>query len=158
MIEGVSLRPSKKLIDRFTAAGGTACGVLLVVSNEEVHKNMLLKRGFMTGNKGAEEKKLKSFDRVRLIQDEMTRSAKESGWVMIEQRVDPDPLDVVADELFKASACRMKDALIDELEEDCVLNFKSAAASKPAINDLVRAEKEHLEVVEAEELKEQLEI
>ena len=77
---------------------------------------------------------------------------------MIEQRVDPDPLDVVADELFKASACRMKDALIDELEEDCVLNFKSAAESKPAINDLVRAEKEHLEVVEAEELKEQLEI
>ena len=154
VIEGVSLLPSKKLIDRFNAAGGLACGVLLVVSDEEVLKNLLLKRGFKTGNKGAEENNLESFDRVRLIQDEMKKLAKESGWGIIEQRVDPDPLDVVANELFKASACRMKDALIDELEEDCVLNFKSTD-SKPAINDLVRAEKENLEVAEAEELKEQ---
>ena len=121
-------------------------------------KNLLLKWGFKTGNKGAEENNLESFDRVRLIQDEMKKLAKESGWAIIEQRVDPDPLDVVANELFKASACRMKDALIDELEEDCVLNFKSSPVSKPAISDLVRAEKENLEVAEAEELKEQLEI
>jgi len=141
VLEGVSIYPSRKWIDKFTAAGGTACGVLLVVSKEETHKNMLLKRGFMTGNTGAEKKKLKSFDRVRLIQDEMIRSAKESGWVLIEQRVDPDPLDVVADELYKASACMMKDAMIDELEEDCVLS----SPNKMPINDLVRVEKEHLE-------------
>jgi len=74
---------------------GTACGVLLVVSNEETHKQLLLKRGFITGNKAAEEKKMKSYDRVRLIQDAMITSAKDSGWTLIEQRVDPDPLDVV---------------------------------------------------------------
>lgn len=155
VLEGVNLEPSRKYIDKFTAAGGSACGVLLVVSKEEVHKNLLLKRGFMTGNTGAEEKKLKSFDRVRLIQDEMIRFAKESGWVLIEQRVDPDPLDVVADELYKASACMMKDALIDELEEDCELPRKGPA--RP-INELVRAEKEHLEAAAKEDSKEEIEI
>jgi len=150
VLEGVSIQPSRKWIDKFTAAGGTACGVLLVVSNEATHKNMLLKRGFMTGNKGAEEKKLNSFDRVRLIQDEMIRSAKENDWVLIEQRVDPDPLDVVADALHKASTRMMKDALIDELEEDCMLNV----GSKTAINNLVRAEKEHLQAASEETDKE----
>lgn len=155
VLEGVSIQPSRKWIDKFTAAGGSACGVLLVVSNEETHKKFLLKRGFETGNEGAEEKKLKSYDRVRLIQDEMIRSAKESGWVLIEQRVDPDPLDVVADALYKASACIMKDALIDELEEDCMVPTNG---SNPAINDLVRAEKKHLDAAEAEESKEEIEI
>ena len=154
VLEGVSIQPSRKLIDKFTEAGGTACGVLLVVSKEETHKNLLLKRGFMTGNTGAEQKKLKSFDRVRLIQDEMIRSAKESGWILIEQRVDPDPLDVVSDALYQASACLMKDALIDELEEDCVIN----SGNKMAINDLVRAEKEHSAQLQAEESKEEVEI
>ena len=121
VLEGVSIQPSRKWIDKFTAAGGTACGVLLVVSNEATHKNMLLKRGFMTGNKGAEEKKLNSFDRVRLIQDEMIRSTKESDWLLIEQQVDPNHLDVVADELHM-----MEDGLRDELEEDCVINSKTS--------------------------------
>ena len=126
-----------------------------MVSNEETLKNQLLKRGFMTGNTGAEQKKLKSFDRVRLIQESMIQSAKESGWVMIEHCVDPDPLDVVADELYKASACAMKDQLSDELEEDCVLP-KSGGGS--AINQLVRAEKKHLEDAEAQASEEEVEI
>ena len=50
-----------------------------MVSNEETHKNLLLKRGFMTGNSKNEQKKLKSLDRVRAIQDEMIKNAKESG-------------------------------------------------------------------------------
>lgn len=158
VLEGVSIQPSKKWIEKFTDAGGTACGVLLVVSKEETHKKMLLKRGFITGNKGAEEKKLESFDRVRLIQDEMIRAAKESGWVMIEQRVDPDPLDVVADELYKVSSCMMKDALIDELEEDCVINGAINGGSNSGINDLVRAEKKYLEEAEAEHSKAEIEI
>jgi len=151
VLEGVSIQPSRKLIDKFIAAGGTACGVLLMVSDEQTHKNMMLKRGFETGNKGAEEKKVKSYDRVRLIQDEMIRSAKESGWVLIEQRIDPDPLDVVADELYKASTCTMKNELIDEFEEDCM------PPTMPATNNLFRAEKKHLEAA-AEESKGEIEI
>jgi len=154
VLEGVSIYPSRKWIDKFTAAGGTACGVLLVVSKEETHKNLLLKRGFMTGNTGAEEKKLKSFDRVRLIQDEMIRSAKESDWVIIEQRTDPDPLDVVSDALFQSASCMMKDHLLDKLEDDCVLNNN---AKKTSINDLVKAEKAMAAAV-AEESKEEIEI
>lgn len=154
VLEGVSIYPSRKWIDKFMAAGGTACGVLLVVSSEETHKNLLLKRGFTTGNTRAEEKKLKSLDRVRLIQDEMIRSAKECGWVIIEQRVDPDPLDVVADALFGSASCMMKDQLLDKLEENCVLNKN---ASKTPINDLVKAEKEAMAAVVAEEAKEVIE-
>lgn len=153
VLEGVSIYPSRKWIDKFTAAGGTACGVLLVVSKEETHKNLLLKRGFMTGNTGAEEKKLKSFDRVRLIQDEMIRSAKESDWVIIEQRTDPDPLDVVSDALFGSASCMTKDQLLDKLEEDCVLNNN---AKKTPINDLIKAEKAMAAV--AEQSKDEIEI
>jgi 2-phosphoglycerate kinase len=155
VLEGVSIYPSRKWVDKFTEAGGTACGVLLVVSKEETHKNLLLKRGFMTGNTGAEQKKLKSFDRVRLIQDEMISAAKDSGWVIIEQRVDPDPLDVVADALFQNASCMMKDQMLDELEEDCVLNNTNG---KTAINDLVKAEKAALAAAVADEAKEEIEI
>jgi len=137
VLEGVSIRPNRKLIDKFRAAGGTACGVLLMVSKEETHKNFLLKRGFITGNSENEEKKLKSFDRVRLIQDEMIRSATEAGWVLIEQRVDADPLDVVANELFKTSSCLIKNDLIEELEEDCSLHNINESAERISINDLL---------------------
>ena len=136
VLEGVSIRPSRKWIDKFTAAGGTACGVLLTVTKEETHKNLLLKRGFMTGNTGAEEKKLKSFDRVRLIQDEMIRSAKESGWVLIEQRVDPDPLDVVADELNRVASCKLAQEMMNDFE-DC--EIPNGVSGFPDAKELVRA-------------------
>ncbi|KAL7468076.1 hypothetical protein ACHAXS_008303, partial [Conticribra weissflogii] len=150
VLEGVSIRPSRKWIDKFRDAGGTACGVLLVVSNEETHKNLLLKRGFMTGKAGNEEKKLRSFDRVRKIQDEMIRSAKESGWVLIEQRVDPDPLDVVADELYKSSICMMQNEIIEEIEEDCIV----PKGKNINIREFVRADKVGFE----EESKKEIEI
>jgi 2-phosphoglycerate kinase len=68
----------------------------LTVSKEEVHKSLLLKRGFITGQISNEVKKLQSFDRVRLIQDEMVKLAKESEWILIDQKIQLDPLDVVA--------------------------------------------------------------
>ena len=88
--------------------------------------------------------------------------AKESGWVLIEQRVEPDPLDVVNDELFKNQSCQRKAELIDELEEDCLVpkvrgnkvsitelvraeKEGTIGKTNTAINDLVRAEKEHME-------------
>jgi hypothetical protein len=88
----------------------------------------------MTGNKAAEEKKLKSFDRVRLIQDEMIRSARENGWLLIEQRVDPDPLDVVADELSRVATC-MGEIEMDDFD-DCEVPVSSVKDAK----ELVRAE------------------
>ena len=97
VLEGVSIKPSAELIEKWEDAGGVAVGCLLTVPNEEVHKSLLLKRGYITGKGSPESKKLKSFDRLRLIQDEMIRLAKISNWLQIEQKVEPDPLEMVAD-------------------------------------------------------------
>ena len=75
--------------------------------------------------------------------------------VVVEQRTDPDPLDVVSDALFGSASCEVKDQLIEKLDEDCVLNNN---ASKTAINDLVKAEKKAMAAVVAEEAKEEVEI
>ena len=75
--------------------------------------------------------------------------------VVVEQRTDPDPLDVVSDALFGSASCEVKDQLIERLDEDCVLNNN---ASKTAINDLVRAEKKAMAAAVAEEEKEEVEI
>jgi 2-phosphoglycerate kinase len=89
------------------------------VSKEEVHKSLLLKRGFSTGQIGNEEKKLQSFDRVRLIQDEMVKLAKESEWTLIDQKIELDPLDVVALKLDESEGeCDTNGATLhDEVDE-----------------------------------------
>ena len=137
VLEGVSIKPSRQLLDKFRASGGVACGVLLMVSDEERHKQLLRKRGFMTGKKQAEDEKLQSFERIRLIQAEMIRYAKENDWILIEQRVDPDPLDVVSNIL-------MKDYLIDELDEDCLLPM--TFGSNPKHIDIFSTTSHHVEV------------
>ena len=73
--------------------------------------------------------------------------------------MDPNPLDVVAEELYRASACtmKMKDALIEELEEDCVLN-NNGGSPRNSINDLYRAEKEHLAMAAEEGSKDEIKI
>ena len=101
VLEGVSIKPSNKWIKKWEDAGGVAIGCMLTVPDEDVHKSLLLKRGFITGKGNPEAKKLKSFDRVRLIQAEMVRLAVESNWLLIEQKVEPDPLDMVAGRLKK---------------------------------------------------------
>jgi 2-phosphoglycerate kinase len=95
VVEGVHVVPHNDLIQKWEQAGGVAVGVLLQIRNEEKHKRQLLKRGVMTGAIEAEEEKISSFDRIRAIQDEMMRLAKENHWIQIEQRTAPDPLDLV---------------------------------------------------------------
>jgi len=100
VLEGVSIAPSKKWIDAWEEAGGVATGCLLTVSNPETHKFLLQKRGFLAGTtseqNAKDQKKIQSFDRIRAIQDEMVRLANESGWTLIEQKVQPDPLEIIA--------------------------------------------------------------
>jgi predicted kinase len=95
VVEGVHVVPHNELIKKWEQEGGVAVGVLLQIRNEEKHKRQLLKRGVMTGVIEAEEEKIASFDRIRAIQDEMMRLAKENNWIQIEQRIAPDPLDLV---------------------------------------------------------------
>lgn len=105
VVEGVHVVPSRHFIDKWTAGGGVAMGCILQIRDEEKHKAQLRRRGFITGVAEAEEKKIKSFDRIRLIQEEMMLLAKESGWVQIEQRTAPDPLDLIAQELVEDEDC-----------------------------------------------------
>ena len=105
VLEGVSLVPSTKWIEKWENSGGLACGVLLTVTKEEVHRNLLRKRGFITGNQDNEQKKLDGFNRVRLIQDEMIQRAQKSGWVLIEQKIEPDPLEIIENEFLGKEGC-----------------------------------------------------
>ena len=118
VLEGVSIAPSDTLIKRWEAGGGVACGCLLTVQNEETHKLLLTRRGFISGDgqKEKDSKKLDNYNRVRLIQDEMIRLAQEAKWLLIEQKIEPDPLEIVAKKLFN--------------EEDCEIGFLKS--SKPS--------------------------
>lgn len=99
VVEGVHVVPNNVLIDKWENAGGVAVGVLLQIKDEDKHKRQIRKRGVMTGAIEAEEKKIASFHRIRAIQDEMMRLAKENKWIQIEQRTQPDPLDLIGSAL-----------------------------------------------------------
>lgn len=120
VLEGVNIAPTKTLIQMWEDAGGVATGCLLTVSDSDTHKSLLQKRGFLAGKESEQnikdQNKIKSFDRIRKIQDEMIRLAHDSGWIMIEQKVEPDPLEIVATKLTE-----------DECEVP--LSFQTAAAA-----------------------------
>lgn len=103
VLEGVNITPNKKWIQMWEDAGGVATGCLLTVTDGDTHKSLLQKRGFLAGQQSEQntkdQNKIKSFDRIRLIQDEMIHLASESGWIMIEQKVEPDPLEIIASKL-----------------------------------------------------------
>eukprot|EP00586_Coscinodiscus_wailesii_P012551 CAMPEP_0172510834 /NCGR_PEP_ID=MMETSP1066-20121228/231783_1 /TAXON_ID=671091 /ORGANISM="Coscinodiscus wailesii, Strain CCMP2513" /LENGTH=279 /DNA_ID=CAMNT_0013289983 /DNA_START=64 /DNA_END=903 /DNA_ORIENTATION=+ len=121
VVEGVHVVPDKTLIDKWEEAGGVAIGCILQIKSEDKHKLQLRRRGVMTGAMEAEETKIMSFDRIRAIQDEMMRLAKESRWLQIEQRTAPDPLDLVAEQLMEDADCELPaefefEQQVDEME------------------------------------------
>jgi 2-phosphoglycerate kinase len=97
-VEGVHVVPGSDLIRKWEASGGVAVGCLLTITDPESHKALLYKRGEIT--KKGEKKKIEAFDRVRAIQEEMIRLAKLSNWLLIEQKLEPDPLEMVTARLF----------------------------------------------------------
>mmetsp|Transcript_60442 Transcript_60442/g.89663 ORF Transcript_60442/g.89663 Transcript_60442/m.89663 type:complete len:269 (+) Transcript_60442:65-871(+) len=100
VFEGVHIIPSRNLIDKWVSAGGVATGCMLKIKDAEAHKMMLRRRGFITGKGDPEEEKIKSFDRIRAIQDDMVRRAEEAQWLLIEQKLDPDPLEMISNNLL----------------------------------------------------------
>lgn len=99
VMEGVHIVPDNDIINRWVSRGGKALGILLTIEDEKTHRDLIFKRGEIT-SKGAEGQ-LKAFSRIRTIQDEMIKLAKLNKWLMIEQRVEPDPIDIVLDILDK---------------------------------------------------------
>ena len=65
-------------------------GVCLVPSNKLIHHFGL-----------PIEKKIKAFGRIRSIQDEMIRLAESSKWLMIEQKLEPEPIEIVTSLLLE---------------------------------------------------------
>ena len=99
VVEGVHIIPSDELIKKWKEHGGVATGVLLQIEKEDKHKAQLQRRGLITGNMKNEDRKIKSYERIRAIQKEMIRLAKENNWIQIEQRTELDPLDIIANSL-----------------------------------------------------------
>jgi len=126
VVEGVHVVPNSDLIQKWEEAGGVAVGVLLQIKDEDKHKRQLRRRGVMTGVTAAEEMKIASFDRIRAIQDEMMRLAKENNWIQIEQRTQPDPLDLVGSALSG-----------DSFYSDDVFLLQDDDNSSTAIEDIV---------------------
>jgi 2-phosphoglycerate kinase len=93
VLEGVHIQPSNKLIDAWRAQGGTALGVLLMIKDAEAHRSLIFRRGEVT--KKGEEKKIKAFARIRKIQDAMFKAAVVNDWLLIEQKLAPDPIEIV---------------------------------------------------------------
>jgi len=61
VLEGVHIVPSNKLIDKWKSVGGDALGCLLVITDEEAHRDLIFKRGEIT--KKGSEKQENSFHR-----------------------------------------------------------------------------------------------
>ena len=103
VLEGVSISPSRKLIDLWEEGGGIATGCLLTITNEETHKSMLTRRGLLAGESSKQglkdQEKIDNFDRIRKIQDEMIKLANEAQWILIEQKIEIDPLEIIANKL-----------------------------------------------------------
>jgi 2-phosphoglycerate kinase len=93
VLEGVHIVPSNGLLDKWRESGGIALGCLLIVPDPDAHRCLIYNRGEVTGK--GEVKKMVAFERIRTIQDEMIRLAREHDWVIVEQKLEPDPIDVV---------------------------------------------------------------
>jgi len=93
VLEGVHIQPNNELLDAWRAQGGTALGVLLMIKDAEAHRSLIFRRGEVT--KKGEEKKIKAFARIRKIQDAMFKAAVANDWLLIEQKLAPDPIEIV---------------------------------------------------------------
>ena len=84
VLEGVHIVPSNALIDKWTSAGGFAVGAVLTIPDQELHREVIFRRGEQTG-KGAEAQTTQ-FSRIRAIHDEMVRLGSLTDWVLVEQQ------------------------------------------------------------------------
>jgi len=82
LLEGVHIVPGLSMLESWNDAGGVSCGVVLHVSDEEKHREMIREREGHNGREGSHY--LDNLDRIRGIQDEMIRNAEAAGWTVID--------------------------------------------------------------------------
>mmetsp|Transcript_47716 Transcript_47716/g.54099 ORF Transcript_47716/g.54099 Transcript_47716/m.54099 type:complete len:85 (+) Transcript_47716:54-308(+) len=64
---------------------------------------MLTRRGLLAGRSSKQglkdQEKIDNFDRIRTIQEEMIKLANKAQWILIEQKIEVDPLESIANKL-----------------------------------------------------------
>ena len=90
LMEGVHFVPNSAIIDEWRAAGGDACGGVLAVQDIEEHVRMIA--GRRKHNCRPVRHYLDHIDRIREIQEEMVKLAKNSGWLVIDVTKSNDPI------------------------------------------------------------------
>ena len=98
LMEGVHFVPNFAIIDEWRAAGGDACGVVLAVEDAEEHVRMIAGRPKHNGRPVRHY--LDHIDRIREIQEEMVRSAKNSGWLVIDVTKSEDTIGEISLEIM----------------------------------------------------------
>ena len=93
LLEGVHFTPSFDIIDSWRASGGKSCGVVLAVDNVEEHMQMIVGRKKHNGR--SVKHYLDHFMRIREIQNEMSRLANNSGWLVIDITQEDDPIGII---------------------------------------------------------------
>ena len=101
VLEGVHMLPSyaNRWLERWRAKGGQAVGCVLMIKEEEAHGKLIFRRGEWTkqGEK-AEQQKL-ALGRIRRIQEEMVALGQLHDWLVIEQQIEPSPLEIIQQRL-----------------------------------------------------------
>lgn len=92
VLEGVHVIPQNDILDRWRHSGGKAVGVLLVVPDAKSHQSILNKRKFRNRK---QETQLNAITRIRSIQEKMFEYAQKNQWIIVEQTLDADPVELV---------------------------------------------------------------
>jgi 2-phosphoglycerate kinase len=87
ILEGVHIIPSNTILDEWKRSGGSALGILLVISDPKVHQEVLFQRGKLKQSSEKAKDQLQSFLRIRQIQEKMIQLAQENKWLIIEQKI-----------------------------------------------------------------------
>ncbi|HJM30268.1 MAG TPA: hypothetical protein QF529_04275 [Candidatus Thalassarchaeaceae archaeon] len=102
LIEGVHYVPEREAMESWRDSGGSACGVLLHVSSEERHSEMIANREKHNGKNV--EHYLGNFIRIRAIQDEMIARAKSSGWLVLDPTEEEGAIELISGEMIGSEA------------------------------------------------------
>lgn len=82
LIEGVHIRPDNQLLREWRQSGGIALGVVLHVSDQSKHEEMLKQREEYSHR--SSNRYINNIKRIRSIQEEMVDRTKITGWACID--------------------------------------------------------------------------
>ena len=82
LLEGVHIVPSEKLLSSWREAGGIALGIIMAVSDENKHKEMIRSRDAHSFRRA--DRYLANFGRIRSIQEGLMERSKISNWPIVD--------------------------------------------------------------------------